>query len=257
MARIRLIHQKPEEAAARAEMLRKAGHEVAYDEHCSPGAIRAGAPEAVVIDLTRMPSHGREVAVSIRGMKATRHIPIVFAGGEAVKVAKIAQVLPDAEYTCWEDVVGAVKKALANPAARFVVPPQMMDRYANRTVTQKLGIKAGTSITAIDPPRNFPDLLGVLPEGLTFTEDERSAGSVTLWFIHDAAAYRESVGKRRRIARRSKLWIVWPKGEAGKRVGITQNIVRETAIEVGLVDYKICSVDEKWSAILFAAGKSG
>jgi hypothetical protein len=256
MARIRFLHWKPAEAAPRVETLRKAGYEVQYEEKATPAAIRAGAPDAVVIDLSRMPSHGREVAIWMRGTKATRQIPIVFAGGEPEKVAGIRRIIPDATYAEWEGIKSAVKKALAHAPADTVIPAQMMDRYGDRTVSQKLGIKAGDLITAIDAPRNFPDLLGNVPEGVEFAEDERKPGPVTLWFIHDAATYQEWVVKRRGLAKRSKLWVIWPKGEAGKRVGITQNVVRETAIEAGLVDYKICAVDEKWSAMLFAAGKN-
>jgi CheY-like chemotaxis protein len=257
MARIRLMHWNATEAAPRVELLRKAGHEVQYEEKAAPAAIRAGAPEAVVIDLTRMPSHGREVAVWIRGTKATRHIPIVFAGGEAEKVDRIRQIIPDAAYTEWAGIKGALKKALANPPATTVVPPQMMTRYGDRTVAQKLGIKTGDAITAIDPPRNFPDLLGSLPEDVEFGENERKPGRVILWFVHDAATYQAFIGKRGGMARQSKLWVLWPKGERGKRMGITQVLVRQAALDAGLVDYKICAVDDKWSAMLFAAGKNG
>ena len=257
MARLRLMHWKPAEAAPRVELLRKAGHEVQYEDKAGPAAIRAGAPDAVVIDLTRMPSHGREVAVWIRGTKAMRHVPIVFAGGEPEKVAAIRQIIPDATYTEWDGIKSALKKALANPPATAVIPPQMMTRYGDRTVAQKLGIKGGAVVTAIDPPRNFPDLLGTVPEGVEFAEDERKPGPITLWFVHDAATYQSFIGKRRGIAKRSKLWVVWPKGEGGKRAGITQNVVRQAALDAGLVDYKICAVNDKWSAILFAAGKDG
>jgi hypothetical protein len=208
-----------------------------------------------VIDLTRMPSHGREIAVYMRGTKATRHIPIVFAGGEPEKVAKIRQILPDATYAAWEGIPAALEKALAKSPADPVVPGQMMTRYGDRTLSQKLGIKPGTVVTALDPPRSFPDLLGDLPDGVKFAEDERTPGPVTMWFIHDASTYQSLISKRRAIARRSKLWIVWPKGEAGKRIGLTQYVVRQTALDVGLVDYKICAVDEKWTAMLFAPGK--
>jgi hypothetical protein len=255
MARLRLLHWKAAEAAPRIELLRKAGHEVQYEEKPALGSVRAGAPQAIVIDLSRMPSQGREVAIYLRGAKATRHIPLVFTDGDPEKVAQIRELIPDATYTRWDGVLAAIKKAISKAPVDPVVPPQMMTRYGDRPVAQKLGIKPGTVVTLIDAPRNYEALLGEIPDGVQFEEGEQSAGSVTLWFIHDAAGFQASVRKRRAIARHSKLWIVWPKGESGKRAGITQNVVRATALQVGLVDYKICSVNETWSAILFAAGK--
>jgi hypothetical protein len=255
VARIRLIHWKAAEAAEYVDILRNAGHQVDYEEKLNPGSIRDGRPEAVLIDLSRMPSHGREVGVHLRGAKSTRYVPLVFVGGDPEKVAAIRAVLPDATYTKWSGVLSAVRKALSHAPAEPVVPPQMMDRYSSRPVAQKLGIAAGSVVTVLDPPRNFPGLLGGLPDGVTFLENERSPGAVTLWFIDNADSYRSAIGKRRSIAGRSRFWILWPKGEAGKKAGITQNLVRETAIAVGLVDYKICAVNETWSAILFAKGK--
>jgi hypothetical protein len=256
MARIRLIHMKSAEAAPHIAALRRAGHEVQYEERARPADIRAGAPEIALIDLTRLPSHGREVAVYFRGTKALRHVPLIFAGGDPEKVKKVREMIPDAVYTSWEKVLSAIKPALLRAPADVVVPAPMMERYGNRPVAQKLGIGPGSAVKVVDPPSGFPSLLGEIPEGVTFVEDERSEAAVTLWFIYDAAAYLTSVGKGRAIAQRSKLWVIWPKGEAGKRAGITQNVIREAALDAGLVDYKICAVNEQWSAILFAAAKA-
>ena len=256
MSRVRLVHSKPAEAEPRVALLKAAGHDVQYGPIRGLRDIADGNPHVVLIDLTRMPSHGREVATSLRGTKYTRHLPIVFAGGEPDKVAAIRRLIPDATYSTWESVIPAIRKAIAAVPADPVVPPQMMNRYRDRSAAQKLGITTGSIVSAIDPPRNFPDLLGELPEGVEFSEDPRRRASVTLWFVQDAAAYQSDLARRRAIARYSKLWVIWPKGEAGKRAGITQNLVREAALDAGLVDYKICAVDDKWSAILFAAAKS-
>jgi hypothetical protein len=243
------------EAAPKIQLLRRAGHEVLYEEKPTPASIKLGDPQALLIDLSRMPSHGREVAIHHRGRKSTRHIPIVFVDGDSEKVAGIRKLMPDAFYTTWDEVFKAIPEALSRTPAEPIVPAQMMDRYASRTVAQKLGIKPGTIVTVIDPPRNHAALLGELPEGVQFDENERGPGAITLWFVRDAAGYQQSILKRRSLAKKSKLWIVWPKGEAGKRAGITQNVVRETALAVGLVDYKICAINDAWSAIVFAPGK--
>ena len=255
MARIRLLHWKAAEAAPRIEVLKQAGYEVQYAERPSPASIRAGAPEAVVIDLSRLPSQGCGFGCDLRATKASRHIPLIFAGGDPEKVANVRKKLPDATYTDWQNVVAAIKKAMSRPLANPVVPKTMMGNYGHRTVAQKLGIESGVVVNVIDPPRNYTSLLGPLPDDVQFEEDEGHRGSVTLWFVHDAVSYQSGIRKRRALARNSKLWIVWPKGESGKRVGLTPQLIRLNALDAGLVDYKICAVSDVWSAMLFAAGK--
>jgi CheY-like chemotaxis protein len=258
MPRIRLIHRKADEAAAFEAILRDAGHVVDYDEKLDSGgfrAIRASPPDALVIDLSRLPSHGREVATFVRGQKATRHIPIVFVGGDPEKVEAIRRVLPDAVYTVPGRLRSALRAALARQRTALphpVVPAQMMARYASRSAAQKLGIREGTTAALIDPPRNYAGVIGELPPGAALEETEGSAWRcpTTLWFVHDAAVCREALPGMRKLAARTKLWILWRKGS-----DVTQPFLRESAAAVGLVDYKICSVDAAWSAMLFARRK--
>src|SRR5690348_12532442 len=111
MPRVRVIHWKAAEAAPLLDSLRTAGYEVDYEErpdyHIAQ-AIRAEAPAAVVIDLSRLPSHGREVGTFLRGSKSTRHIPIVFVNGAPEKVEGIRSALPDAVYTSTARVAQAL-----------------------------------------------------------------------------------------------------------------------------------------------------
>jgi DNA-binding response OmpR family regulator len=87
MARVRLFHWKAEEAKPLLTLLKAAGYSVDYKEPViSYREVRLSPPDAIVIDLSRLPSHGREVAVFLRGSKATRHVPIVFVGGEPEKL---------------------------------------------------------------------------------------------------------------------------------------------------------------------------
>src|ERR1700748_2391622 len=101
MGRIRLFHWKAEEASAVADILRGAGYAVDYDATFGPAIfrqVRDDPPDAVVIDLSRLPSHGREIATAIRGNKRIRQLPILFLDGAAEKVAIVKQKLPDAAY---------------------------------------------------------------------------------------------------------------------------------------------------------------
>jgi len=256
MPRVRILHWKPAEAAPLVEACRAAGHEAEYEDlrgSALSRAIRDSSPDAIAIDLSCLPSHGREVAVWLRGNKSTRHIPLVFVNGEAEKVARVKELLPDATFTTTGKIAAALRSACRKRATDPVVPPQMMDRYKTRTTAQKLGITAGSTVGVIDAPRDYPAALGALPEGVEVTEDPEEARSVTLWFVHDPEGLLAGLRRMRSMAHRTKLWILWRKGQ---KTGFTENVIREAALDAGLVDYKVCSVNERWSALAFARKKT-
>ncbi len=251
---VRVIHWKEAEASPLLEACRTAGFETEYIEGDGGAicrAIRTKPPDIVAIDLSRLPSHGREVAVWLRNTKSTRHIPIVFIGGDPEKLAGVRALLPDAAYCELPKLAAALKNAAKSASKAPAVPPPMMDRYRERSAAEKLGIKADSSVSVVDAPRDFPDLLGPLPDGVEFQEEP---APVTLWFVHDRDALMNGLRQMRAIAAGTKLWLLWRKG--AKHPGLTENALRESAIAVGLVDYKICSVDPKWSAMCFARRKS-
>src|SRR5687767_14567225 len=102
MPRILLIHWNEAEALERAARLGMAGFEATaiWDETGGVALrrVRENPPDAFVIDLSRLPSHGRDVATWLREGKATRGIPLVFLEGDAEKVARLRALLPDATY---------------------------------------------------------------------------------------------------------------------------------------------------------------
>jgi hypothetical protein len=256
MPRVRVIHWKAAEAGPLIESLRAAGYQVYYEErpdyHLGQ-AIRAEAPAAVVIDLSRLPSHGREIATYLRGSKSTRHVPIVFVNGAEEKVEFIREKLPDAVYTSTARVAQALRKAIAHAPADPVRPPQMMERYRARTAAEKLGIKSGDQVALFDAPRDYAAVIGALPEGASLVEQPRGRCPVTLWFVRDPAGYQEALPRMRGRAADGKLWILWRKGKA--QGGVTSPMIREMALAMGLVDYKVCAVNAVWSGLLFARKK--
>ena len=236
---------------------RSGGLQVDYDAEALSGpaigrGIRQHPPDAVVIDLSRLPSHGRELAIWLRAGKHTRQIPIVFVNGEAGKVAKVREALPDATFATTARVCTAIATACRKHTRLPVQPVPMMERYKGKTAAEKLGIKAACTAAVIDAPRDYLSVLGELPENAGIVEDPASVQSVTLWFVHDLVALHAGLRRMCAIAARTKLWILWRKGSDN---GITQNAVREAALDAGVVDYKICSVDGRWSGILFARKK--
>lgn len=257
MPRIRLLHWKRSEAEAYIQLLSEAGHNVDYDEQFRPALMkswRESPPAAFVIHLGRLPSHGREIAVALRQSPRTRCVPIVFCAGEEEKVAQIRSILPDAFYCTFGRLRSTLRKALANPPAEPVKPIEMMDRYRSRTAAQKLGIQQSSIVHAIDAPRDLASVIGELPPGAKILNSESDPKApVTLCFIHELHSLAATLSRVRKLASTSKLWILWRKGGSAACGQVTETLVRQTAIDLGLVDYKICSVNAVWSALLFAA----
>ena len=141
MARVCLFHWNPEEAKPLLSALRAAGHKVDYkDKMADFRELRQSPPEAIVIDLSRLPSHGRELGVFFRQGKATRHIPLVYVNGEAEKIDRVRSLLPDATYSTASRIKGALRSALAHPPTNPAKPISPMERWASRSTAQKLGI---------------------------------------------------------------------------------------------------------------------
>jgi hypothetical protein len=257
MRTVRLFHWRASEAQTVIASLREAGYRVLHNpETQSPSVrqIREAGTFAIVIDLSRLPSHGRYVGAWVRGSKGTRHIPLIFTGGEAGKVAAIKKEIPEAIYTSHARLPAVLKRV--KPVQDPVIPRQMMQTDPRRTTAQKLGICDSLRVALIDPPGDYAHVIGKLPEGAVLEEvleeHPRSVSPMKLWFVHDPGEFEAALPARRALASKGRLWIVWRKG---RRDGLNGNFVREAALAVGLVDYKVCSLDGAWSGMLFAVKK--
>lgn len=257
-ARVRLIHWKPEEARARIAQIETAGFKAEYDPPVPPDLLRnlrADPPAAVVIDLTRLPSHGRECATALRGSRATRHLPLVFAEGDPAKVERIRALLPDAVYTSWSRIGAALERAIAAPPETPVVPAGMMERYGSTPLPKKLGIKPGWKVALIEAPRGIEQVLGALPEGATLEDGLPRRFDLAIWFVRSVDELRRGLALKAARLGSAPLWIAWPKKASGVETDLTQQLIRETGLDAGLVDYKICSIDPTWSGLAFVRRK--
>ncbi len=253
MSYVRLIHWNETEAEERARQLRALGYEVAsasFDRDALH-ALKEDPPQAVVIDLTRAPSQGRDVAVGVRKGKATRNVPLIFVEGAPEKVDRFRTLLPDAVYTTWSNIGDSLKGAIANPPAKPVVPGSVMDAYAGAPLPKKLGIKSGSVVLLVNAPEGFEATLGELPNGAALREGGEAPADVTLWFTTSRAQLEHGITEMTKRAQRGSLWIFWPKKSSGVRSDISQTVVRQVAMAAGLVDFKVCSVDEIWSGLRF------
>ena len=187
MQRIRLIHWNASEAEERSDRLQTAGYEVNGELLDGAGLrrLRDDPPDAVVIDLSRRPSQGRDVGLTLRKYVATRHVPLVYVGGASDKVARVRQFLPDAVYTTWQKIGGALEQAIVHPPVDPVVPGSVFDVYAGTPLPKKLGIKAQSTVVLVDAPEEFERTLGELPQGavvLRQTPTDPEPPHLILWF---------------------------------------------------------------------------
>ncbi len=265
MKTVRLIHWNEDEGLERQQQLEALGVDAAFD--FGDGVfvlrqIRSGPPDAVVIDLSRMPSHGREVAHALRSAKATRHLPIVFVDGEPEKVKKTKLLLPDATFTTWGRIKTALPKAIARPIKNPVIPDHNV--WGKPTVA-KLGVKPGFKVALLGSPKGFADTLAPLPAKVTFTARPDRDADIYICFARTAPellAHLVGVGdaadppsRRFGGTSRQTLWLAWPKKASGIRSELDGNIVRETGLRGGWVDFKVCAISDIWSGLAFKRRK--
>lgn len=125
-----------------------------------------------------------------------------------------------------------------------------MAGYSKRSLAEKLGIKPGLRIALVAAPRGYRRLLDPLPTGVRFTT--RAVGALPM--IHCFTTSRADLARRlpaltRALATDGALWVSWPKGSSGVRTDVTENVVRALALDAGLVDVKVCAVDDVWSGL--------
>jgi hypothetical protein len=304
--KVRLIVWNAAEAGEKADIVRQLGYRVDYGpfDQAALRKMRSAPPDAVIIDLRRIPSQGRDVGLGVRSSKGTRGVPIVFIEGDPEKTAKVREHLPDAVFSTWETIDQDLKQAIENPPSSPVVPRSNLAGYEGAPLPKKLGIKPDIDIVLVHAPETFEQKLGPLPEGAAMLRlpeeslrvvgkkskpgglgksspekkaaesyprklsameqaglnrssaaDQAGRRTLILWFVRA----KEELGSMIRAMAAGLgdggVWIIWPKRSSGVSSDLTQNIVRAAGLAAGLVDYKVCSVDETWSGLLFSRRK--
>jgi hypothetical protein len=166
--KVRLIHWNRTEGGERVKLLRRLGVSVVFEIPSGQSffrTLRRNPPDAVVIDLSRLPSQGRDMGIAVRHFKETCKVPIVFAGGDPEKRDRILEQIPDAEASEWDGIRGALVRAMASPPTAPIRPRSLLDGYSSTPLTGKLGIKKGLRVHLINAPKGFKASLGPLPEG--------------------------------------------------------------------------------------------
>jgi hypothetical protein len=128
-----------------------------------------------------------------------------------------------------------------------------MAGYSGTPLVKKLGIKAGHRVALVNSPPEFARALGDLPADVTLLpQGNEGLFDVILFFASDRAQLlRQFSALTDHLASAGGLWIAWPKKASGVVTDLTEDVVRAIGLEEGLVDNKVCAVDETWSGLRF------
>lgn len=128
--------------------------------------------------------------------------------------------------------------------------PNTMAGYSETPLLKKLGIAPGARMLVRKEPAGYWDWISPLPEGVEVKE--RAAG--TLDFVHlfvttESAFKKEVLQFRKLLEQNGMIWISWPKKSSKVVTDLNENIIRDFALSNGLVDVKVCAIDEVWSGL--------
>lgn len=125
-----------------------------------------------------------------------------------------------------------------------------MAGYSGTPLLQKLGIKPGHRVATMNAPPDFDRSLGPLPDKASFVSTTARNVDVVISFQKSAADFQKRLpGLTERITPDGMIWVGWPKKASGVKTDITENVVRDVALPLGLVDIKVCAIDETWSGL--------
>jgi hypothetical protein len=257
-SRVFLIHWNASEASELAKRLAQVGYDVEFGMPNAAGirALGDNPPDIFVIDLSRLPTQGRDVGLVIRQGRVTRLVPIIFVDGLPEKVDNVKKFLPDATYAKRDKLSAAIERAIANPPKNPVVPKTVLDAYSGTPLPKKLGLKAGCRIALINPPSGFKNLIGELPSGAKYISKQTGRGDLVIWFVKSLKDIQaEIIPVSKLLATRGGLWICWPKKTSDVKSDLSEKAVRQIGLASGLVDYKVCAIDQTWSGLKFARRK--
>lgn len=257
---LRLVCWKEADAKRHAAELRRAGYRIVAEPVANPGGavryFREVDPDAVVIDLDRLPSHGRELGMSLCASKSTCHLPLVFAGGLAAKVDPIRAAIPGATFVPWEDVPAAIERAMAQPPSPRLRSRELLKATGAGALERKLDIKAQTHFAIVPLTGDaswLSEILTSIPYGSVPQRRLDASTTLALFIVNTRRELIHAFTQARTsLPRNASLWIVHPKQTSSLAGDFNQDDVREAGLSYGFVDYKVCAVDKDWSALKFA-----
>ena len=124
--------------------------------------------------------------------------------------------------------------------------------YSGTPLAKKLGIKEGHRLAFAGAPKGYRALLGELPRGITFADELVGTFDLIQLFAGSVAELQPGFSQAiEHLAMAGALWVSWPKRSSGVVTDLDENVVRRTGLVLGVVDVKVCAVDDTWSGLKF------
>jgi hypothetical protein len=125
-----------------------------------------------------------------------------------------------------------------------------MAGYSGTPLAKKLGIKPGHAVYVSKAPANYQSLVKPLPEGVTISSRMSAATDIAHLFCSSRAELVDGVRQSlEKLKAGGAIWISWPKKASGVPTDMTENAIRDVALPLGLVDIKVCAIDDVWSGL--------
>lgn len=125
-----------------------------------------------------------------------------------------------------------------------------MAGYSGKPLGEKLGIKKEFTIVLVNPPKQYMTLVAPLPEGVTIAAKITNKTDLVHLFTTSKAELSKMLRSTlTKIKQDAIIWVSWPKKSSNVPTDITEDRIRDIALPLGLVDIKVCAVDEVWSGL--------
>ena len=129
--------------------------------------------------------------------------------------------------------------------------------YSGTPLAKKLGIREQTTLVAIKAPANYRALLAPIPAGVKMASRPSTATDVVHLFVRARAELVLGLSMlRARVRPDTAIWVSWPKKASKISTDVTEQTIRDEALPLGLVDVKVCAVDETWSGLKLVVRKA-
>lgn len=126
-----------------------------------------------------------------------------------------------------------------------------MAGYSGTPLPKKLGIGESMTVLLLGAPNDFPSTLGQLPDGVGLVTKPQPADVVIMFATSESQLRERFADAKDQIGPTGAIWVAWPKKASGVETELTFDVVQPHGLAAGLVDNKVCAIDEVWSGLRF------